>query len=394
MSATVSPPSVAPIWTDKKRYAWLLGILVMGLPIYGYGLVEWTGLSIFWWTTPVVVYGLIPFFDMLLGEDDSNPPDEVMPKLAAEKYYRWVVLAAIPMQYATFIWGTWKGVTGFQSGELSLISMIGLMLSVGWTSGLAINVGHELGHQTSKLERWAAKIALAPVMYGHFYTEHNRGHHIRVATPEDPATSRFGETFYEFLPRCVYGSIKSAWEIEAKRLQRQGKSVWHWSNDNLQAWGITVVLFAAMTAWLGWWALPFMVIQGAFGGSLLEVVNYLEHYGLKRQKKPDGTYERCQPHHSWNSNHTATNVFLYHLQRHSDHHANPTRSFQTLRNFDDVPRLPNGYAGMILLAYVPPLWFKVMDPRVVAHFKGDMSKANIKPGLRNKVLAKYGSVAA
>lgn len=394
MSTTALPPSAAPIWTDNKRYAWLLGILVMGLPIYGYGLVEWTGLSIFWWTTPVVVYGLIPFFDMLLGEDDSNPPDSVMAKLAAEKYYRWVVLAAIPVQYATFIWGTWKGITGYQSGELNLISTIGLMLSVGWTSGLAINVAHELGHQTSKLERWAAKVALAPVMYGHFYTEHNRGHHVRVATPEDPATSRFGETFYEFLPRCVTGSIKSAWEIEANRLRRQGKPVWHWSNDNLQAWAITIVLFGAMTAWLGWWALPFMVIQGAFGGSLLEVVNYLEHYGLKRQKKADGSYERCQPHHSWNSNHTATNVFLYHLQRHSDHHAYPTRSFQTLRNFDDVPRLPNGYAGMILLAYFPPLWFRVMDPRVVAHFGGDMRHANIKPSIRERVLARYGGTAA
>jgi alkane 1-monooxygenase len=366
----------------------------MGLPIYGYGLVEWTGLSIFWWTTPVVVYGLIPFFDMLLGEDDSNPPDSVMPKLAAEKYYRWVVLAAIPMQYATFIWGTWKGITGFQSGELSLVSTIGLMLSIGWTSGLAINVGHELGHQTSKLERWAAKIALAPVMYGHFYTEHNRGHHIRVATPEDPATSRFGETFYEFLPRCVYGSIKSAWEIEKQRLQKQGKSVWSIENDNLQSWAITLVLFGAMTAWLGWWALPFMILQGAYGGSLLEVVNYLEHYGLRRQQREDGSYERCQPHHSWNSNHTATNIFLYHLQRHSDHHAYPTRSFQTLRNFEGVPRLPSGYAGMIMVAYVPWLWFRLMDPKVVQHFGGDMSKANIKPSIRARVLAKYGSATA
>src|SRR5882757_748463 len=380
----------APAWTDKKRYLWLLGIVVMGLPLYGYGLYLWTGLSLFFWTTPVIVYTLIPLFDRLIGEDESNPPDGIMAALAQEKYYRYVVFAAIPAQYLSFIGGTYLAVRG----DLVWYQWLGLLVSVGMTSGLAINVGHELGHQTSKLERWLAKIALAPVMYGHFYVEHNRGHHVRVATPEDPATSRFGESFYEFLPRCVYGSIKSAWEIEKQRLEKQGKSVWSIENDNLQAWAITVALFAVMTAWLGWWALPFMTVQGAYGGSMLEVVNYLEHYGLRRQKRADGSYERCQPHHSWNSNHTATNIFLYHLQRHSDHHANPTRSFQTLRNFDGVPRLPSGYAGMIVVAYLPWLWFRLMDPKVVQHFGGDMSRANIKPSIRERVLAKYGSATA
>lgn len=380
----------APAWTDKKRYLWLLGIVVMGLPLYGYGLYRWTGLSLFFWVTPLIVYTLIPLFDRLIGEDESNPPDSSMATLAQEKYYRYVVYAAIPAQYLSFIGGTYLAVRG----DLVWYQWLGLLVSVGMTSGLAINVGHELGHQTSKLERWLAKIALAPVMYGHFYVEHNRGHHVRVATPEDPATSRFGESFYEFLPRCVYGSIKSAWEIEKQRLEKQGKSVWSPENDNLQAWAVTVTLFAAMTAWLGWWALPFMIVQGAYGGSLLEVVNYLEHYGLRRQKKADGSYERCQPHHSWNSNHTATNIFLYHLQRHSDHHANPTRSFQTLRNFEGVPRLPSGYAGMIVVAYLPSLWFRLMDPKVVQHFGGDMSRANIKPSIRERVLAKYGSATA
>jgi alkane 1-monooxygenase len=219
--------------------------------------------------------------------------------------------------------------------------------------------------------------------------EHNRGHHVRVATPEDPATSRFGETFYEFFPRCVIGSFRSAWQIEKRRLEREGKSVWHWSNDNLQAWAMTALIWGALLAWLGWIVLPFLLVQAVYGGSLLEVVNYLEHYGLCRQKKADGTYERCQPHHSWNSNHIVTNVFLYHLQRHSDHHANPTRSYQALRNFEDVPRLPSGYSAMILLAYVPFLWFRVMDPKVVGHFGGDMSRANIKPELREQVLARY-----
>lgn len=385
-TATLSSPD----WSDSKRYLWLLGIVVMGLPLYGYGLYLLTGLSLFFWITPAIVYSLIPLLDRWIGEDDSNPPDGVMASLAQERYYRYVVYAAIPVQYLSFVGGTYLAVRG----DLHWYQWLGLLVSVGMTSGLAINVGHELGHQTSPFERWLAKIALAPVMYGHFYVEHNRGHHVRVATPEDPASSRFGESFYEFLPRCVYGSIKSAWEIEKQRLNKQGKSAWSIENDNLQAWAVTALLFAAMTVWLGWWALPFMLVQGAYGGSLLEVVNYLEHYGLRRQRRADGGYERCQPHHSWNSNHTATNIFLYHLQRHSDHHANPTRSFQTLRNFEGVPRLPSGYAGMIMVAYVPWLWFRLMDPKVVQHYGGDLRQANIKPSIRDRILAKYGSATA
>ncbi|MDR3417756.1 MAG: alkane 1-monooxygenase [Nevskia sp.] len=380
----------AATWTDKKRYVWLLGIVVMALPLYGYGLYKLTGLELFWWTTPLVVYGLIPLLDRLIGEDESNPPDEAMPGLIKDRFYRYVVYLAVPVQYLSFVWGTWMAV----HGNLAWYQWLGLLTSVAMTSGLAINVSHELGHQTAGFDRWLAKIALAPVMYGHFYVEHNRGHHVRVATPEDPATSRFGETFYEFLPRCVVGSIKSAWDIEKRRLQRQGRGAWSIHNDNLQAWGMTVLLFGAMTVWLGWWALPFMLLQAAYGASLLESVNYLEHYGLMRQKRADGSYERCQPEHSWNSNHTATNIFLYHLQRHSDHHAYPTRPYQVLRNFDDLPRLPNGYAGMILLAYVPPLWFRVMDPKVIKHYGGNMSKINIAPRVRDRMLAKYGSATA
>ena len=225
------------------------------------------------------------------------------------------------------------------------------------------------------------------MFYGHFFVEHNRGHHVRVSTPEDPASSRFGESFWEFLPRTVLGSLKSAWHLEKQRLERQGKSVWHWRNDNLQAWGLSVLLWGALIVWLGWAVLPFLIIQSLFGFQLLEVVNYLEHYGLLRQKKENGRYERCSPEHSWNSNRRVTNIFLYQLQRHSDHHAYPTRSYQALRHFDESPQLPGGYASMILLAWIPPLWFRVMDHRVVAHHNGDMSRANIKPSIRDQVIA-------
>ena len=164
-------------------------------------------------------------------------------------------------------------------------------------------------------------------------------------------------------------------------------------NDVLNAWLMTVVLWGVLLVVFGWALLPFLVVQAIFGFALLETVNYLEHYGLLRQETPRGRYERCAPQHSWNSDHLVTNIFLYHLQRHSDHHANPTRRYQTLRSFDCAPNLPSGYASMICLAYFPPLWRRVMDPRVVAHYEGDITKANLHPPKREKLLAKYGNAA-
>src|SRR6266540_2852334 len=228
--------------------------------------------------------------------------------------------------------------------------------------------------------------------YGHFYIEHNRGHHVRVATPEDPASSRVGESFYRFWPRTVFGSLKSAWWLEKRRYARRGKHPFRIGNDVLNAWLMSVALWGAMVAWLGAGVLPYLLIQAVVGFSLLEVVNYLEHYGMLRQRvgvPGKERFEKVAPSHSWNSNNIATNVLLYHLQRHSDHHANPTRRYQSLRDFEESPVLPTGYAGMIVLAIVPAIWRRVMDPRVLAHFDGDLSRANLSPRKRDKILATW-----
>ena len=230
--------------------------------------------------------------------------------------------------------------------------------------------------------------------YGHFYIEHNRGHHVRVATPEDPASARLGETFYAFWPRTVWGSLTSAWRIEKRRYARRKQHPFRIGNDVLNAWLMTAVLWGALIAWLGVGVAPYLLLQAVVGFSLLEVVNYMEHYGMLRQKVGVGErqrYERVDPSHSWNSNNIATNVLLYHLQRHSDHHANPTRRYQALRDFEESPVLPTGYAGMIVLAIVPPVWRRVMDPRVVAHFDGDVTRANLQPAKRDKLLARYAA---
>jgi alkane 1-monooxygenase len=278
-------------------------------------------------------------------------------------------------------------------GGLSTPESIGLALTTAMVAGIAINTAHELGHKRASSERWLSKVALAQTGYGHFFVEHNRGHHVRVATPEDPASARLGESFYEFLPRTVAGSLRSALEIEREHLQRDGHGFWSVRNDILNAWLMTLVLFAGLTAAFGVVVLPYLILQAVVGFCMLEVVNYLEHYGLLRAKREDGRYERCRPEHSWNSNNVASNVLLYHLQRHSDHHANPLRRYQALRHFDEAPQLPTGYAGMIVLAAIPPLWRRVMDRKLMEHYDGDLSKMNIHPRTRRRVLARYGTPA-
>ena len=376
-------------WSDPKRYAWLLGLIVPLLPFIAWAGVELTGFGVFWFYGPILVFIIFPLLDMVVGLDAENPPDSVIKWLEQDRYYRWCTYVFIPVQYAGLVFACWL----WADGGLSTIDSIGLALTMSMVSGIAINTAHELGHKRASLEKWLSKVALAQSGYGHFFIEHNRGHHVQVATPEDPASARLGESFWAFLPRTVTGSLRSAWSLERQRLARSDHSPWTWRNDILQAWAMTVVLFAVLTIVFGVVVLPYLLLQAVVGFSLLEVVNYLEHYGLLRQRKEDGRYERCLPEHSWNSNNVASNVLLYHLQRHSDHHANPTRRYQALRHVDEAPQLPTGYAGMIVLAWVPPLWRRVMDHRLLEHYGGEVRRANIQPRARRKVLARYGAAS-
>jgi alkane 1-monooxygenase len=402
-NAKAAKAAKAPVdqWRDKKRHLWLFGLIAPGalfivLPIvWAMNQLGWQAASqALFWIGPLLVYVLLPLLDMRFGPDGQNAPEEVMERLENDKYYRYCTYAFIPVQYASVVFGAYLFTASDLSwlgyhGPVGWAAKLGVALSVGVLGGVGINTAHELGHKKAGLERWLSKITLAQTCYGHFYIEHNRGHHVRVATPEDPASSRMGESLWAFLPRSVWGSLSSSWQLEAQRMRRLGHRVLDIRNDVVNAWLMSLALWAAMVAVFGWQLLPFVVIQAVFGFVLLETVNYLEHYGLMRQKTANGRYERCTPQHSWNSDHLVTNVFLYHLQRHSDHHANPTRRYQTLRSFDGAPNLPSGYASMICLAYFPPLWRRVMDPRVVTHYGGDISRANLQPGKRAKLLARY-----
>ena len=388
------PAGSQETWKDNKRYLWLIGLVVPSLAFVAFAGWHVTGFGGFFWIGPLVILVIVPAIDLFAGLDRSNPPDDVIEQLENDKYYRWITYLFLPIQYVGFVAAFYLVAHGdpFTGESLSTLDKIGLAISIGCIGGIGINTAHELGHKREANERWLSKIALAQSFYGHFYIEHNRGHHVRVATPEDPASARFGENFYQFWPRTVFGSLKSAWGVEKKRYARKGTHPFHLGNDVLNAWLMSAVLWGALVVWLGVGILPYLVLQAVVGFSLLEVVNYMEHYGMLRQKVGTGDkqrYERVAPSHSWNSNNIATNVLLYHLQRHSDHHANPTRRYQTLRDFEESPVLPTGYAGMIVLASVPFVWRRVMDHRVLNHFDGDLSLANLSPRKRDKILAKY-----
>jgi alkane 1-monooxygenase len=349
-------------------------------------LVLHTGATVFWWIGPIIVLIVIPVLDWVIGDDGNNPRDEDYELLSNDHYYRWCTYLFLPIQLiglgiACYMW---------VGDSLSIVDKLGLAATLGFVSGIGINAAHELGHRVEHLERWLAKVALAQSGYGHFFVEHNRGHHARVATPQDPASARMGESLWEFLPRTLAGGFRSALALERERLTRKGRGWWSVHNHILQAWAMSLALFGLMVALFGVRSLPWLLLQAVIGVALLETVNYVEHYGLLRARRPNGLYARCSPRDSWNSDRLVTNIFLFHLQRHSDHHANPGRRYQTLRSSMQAPQLPAGYATMIVFAAIPPLWRYVMDHRVLAHYDGDITLANIHPRKRRRILSSYG----
>ncbi|MDA7815504.1 alkane 1-monooxygenase [Porticoccaceae bacterium] len=376
-------------YNDKKRYLWLISVFMPVFPLMGVFIFYRTGVE---WTLclPLLLnYTLMPLLDWLIGSDSNNPPEELVPQLEADKYYRYLTYLTVPLHFVTLC--IFAYVVG--TNDLSWWSILVTAIIAGGYSGLGINTAHELGHKQTGIEKLLAKITLAVPAYGHFCVEHNRGHHVLVATPDDPASSRLGESIYAFTLREIPGTFKRGWELEKSRLQKQGKQAWSIDNEILQSYAISAVLQGALVYAFGWIMVPFLAVHNVWAWYQLTSANYIEHYGLLREKKDNGRYERCQPHHSWNANYIMSNLALFHLERHSDHHANPIRRYQSLRNFEDIPELPNGYYGMYLLAYIPWLWFKVMDYRVLElpHIQGDLSKVNICPSKRESIFAKYGS---
>lgn len=355
-----------------KKYGYWLFLLPVFVPFYCWWLGQQTGtLNLTVWVPFVVIFVIIPLLDWLIGQDPVNPDEQAeVPALSEEKYYRFLTLAVVPMQIFVTVGGAYLWIA--QGDQLNWLGDIGWLVTIGICSGiLAINVGHELIHKDSKLETWAGGLLLSMVTYAGFKVEHLRGHHVHVSTPEDASSSRYNQSLYQFMPHALKHNFLNAWALEAKELKRRNLPVISWHNELIWWYSISALFLIGFTIAFGWMGALYFLATSFIAGCTLEVINYIEHYGLHRRKLENGKYERTTIHHSWNSNYLLTNLVLFHLQRHSDHHANAKRRYQVLRHNDESPQLPTGYAGMFLLAFFPPLWFRVMNPRVEAYYAGE-----------------------
>jgi alkane 1-monooxygenase len=343
----------------RKPYKYLLSYvtpLVVGFSLCAHGV--WT------FTALLVLFGAIPILEMLTTGQTKNLSPEDEEAALKNHFYDWVVYGMVPVQYGLLL------LFLFRIGDptLSPTELTGMTIAMGLSCGvLGINVAHELGHRLNRNEQFLSKALLLTSQYLHFFIEHNRGHHLHVATQVDPASARYGEHIYAFFFRSIFGSWKSAWQLESKRLRLAKKPFWRLDNEMLRFQFIQVVFLATIAIGFGIKVLLLYFIAALIGILLLETVNYIEHYGLTRKQKGD-RFERTMPIHSWNSNHPIGRLLLFELSRHSDHHYISSRKYQVLRHFNESPQMPTGYPGMMLLALIPPLWFGVMH-RSIRHYR-------------------------
>lgn len=313
---------------------------------------------------PLYVFGLIPLIELFWGGSEKNM-EKAEEELAKKDWkYDLVVWMVVPLQFTLCFFF----MNRLDDNSLAVWEKLGMMFALGISCGvLGINVAHELGHRNTWYEQLMSKMLLATSLYMHFFIEHNRGHHKNVSTDEDPASSRYGETIYAFFIRSVRDSWFSAWHLETERLKKVGKKFWSISNEMLLYQLIQIAILITITIVWNWQVMLYFTGAATIGFLLLETVNYIEHYGLRRKKIDGAYYEKVLPIHSWNSNHPIGRIMLFELTRHSDHHYMASRKYQVLRHFDASPQMPTGYPGMMVLALFPPLWFKVMHEQIAKY---------------------------
>jgi alkane 1-monooxygenase len=373
-----------------KKYWYLLTLVPPFLGIFmayyilktGEGLISLLPLSVF--------YILIPAADHIFGKDHFNPSKKQEEEYISDSYYVNLLCLSAALYWVAIGMVTYAVCTI----TLPWYHLLAAMLSVGVMHAGTFTLSHELGHKMrDKKQSFFAKLAIASMGYAHFNIEHNKGHHKDVSTPEDPASSRMGESLYKFARRELPGAAVRGWKLETDRLKRINKPVFSKDNEILQCFSITVIGFTTLIMISGIAALPFLLITSLLGWFQLTQANYIEHYGLLRQKLENGRYERCQPKHSWNSNYRFSNLITVHLQRHSDHHAHPTRAYQVLRDYDDAPALPSGYPLCMAMSMIPRVWFAIMDQRVANWAQGDMDLVNMDADKRGELFHRYHNQA-
>ena len=315
----------------------------------------------FLFATPVYVFILLPLIELMAPVDDSNLNPEESESLSKKRLFDWMLYLNLPIVYSILIYALL--VVSTQS--LAAFEWVGLIFTVGIVFGVnGINVGHELGHRQASKERFVGKLLLLPALYMHFYIEHNFGHHLHAATPEDPATARYNQTVYSFWFTSTIRQYISGWAIQRRLLNNYKLGFFSLRNDMFWYIWIQLAYLAVIYFFFGINGAFFAICAAVVGFILLETVNYIEHYGLLRLKKASGRYERVRECHSWNSNHIIGRIVLYELTRHSDHHYKSSKKYQTLACHEDSPQMPFGYPTSMVMSLFPPLWFYVMNKRI------------------------------
>jgi alkane 1-monooxygenase len=313
------------------------------------------------WIPMVIAWVIIPMMELLLKPDASNMEAAEEELAKKDKSYDVLLYLVVILQFIAL----YEFLDGLKNDILPWYDIAGRICVMGLLCGtFGINVGHELGHRVNKFEQTLAKALLLSSLYMHFFTEHNKGHHKRVATPEDPSSARYGEPVYTFYFRTIIFSYLSAWHISNEEVRKKGKPVISLHNEMIQFHLVQAAFLAGLYFAFGTWPVLYFAAAALIGILLLETVNYIEHYGLQRKATGEGRYERAMPEHSWNSDHVLGRLFLFELSRHSDHHYMASRKYQVLRHHDNAPQMPTGYPGMMLLSLAPPLWFYVMNRRI------------------------------
>jgi len=333
---------------------------------YSIALMAFIGISLggfYNYLAVVFTFIFIPLLETIVKKSDEEYTEEEKKSRLLDPFFDLLLYLNIPIVFGIFFFSLDK--LAYTS---SVSDIIGIILSasiVMATNG--INVGHELGHRKSIIARTCSKLLYLPCQYMHFYIEHNFGHHINVATPEDPATARYKQTLYSFWITSVVRTYVSAWEIQLKLLKVSKRNFFSIKNDMVFYTFFQITFLAFVYYNFGLYLTLLSLLMSIISFLFLETINYVEHYGLLRKKEPSGRYERVKPHHSWNSNHTIGRIVLYELTRHSDHHFKSSKKYQVLESLEDCPHLPYGYPTSILLSLIPPIWFTIMNPLVRNH---------------------------
>lgn len=339
-------------------------LLAYSIPVLGILGIYFQGV----WSYSAFFYAfiLIPILEYFLPIDNTNYSENEIENLLQNKFYNVLLYLNVPIVFGCLYFSF----TIIQTKELSYFELIGIILSLGIILGSnGINVAHELGHRKLLFERILGKILLIPSHYTHFFIEHNHGHHLDVSTPEDPSTAKYNQNIYAFWIQTVTGTYLKAWKIQKKLNKLENRSLFSLKNDMF--W-FTVLQFSYLTIvflLFGLKVLIVAILSGVVGFLLLETINYIEHYGLKRQLLPSGRFERVSEKHSWNSNHVLGRIILYELTRHSDHHYKSNKQYQILEYHAESPQLPLGYPASMVISFIPPLWFALMNKRIPHEMK-------------------------